>query len=77
MKRHKWWLALVLTLATPWIGAHVDTYVPLGWVVVRALKESPDIAFWIFAAVVLLVAYFVWVGILAGAGMLWARTRRV
>ncbi len=32
MQTHRWWLAIVATLPTPWIGPHIDQYVPVGWV---------------------------------------------
>ena len=76
MSTHRWWLALVGALLTPWIGPHLDRYVPVGWVLLRALGEKPDVAFWLIAAVLLAVAYGVWLALLTGAGALLSRRRR-
>jgi len=42
MQTHRWWLAVVATLLTPWIGPHIDQYVPVGWVLFRARAEDVD-----------------------------------
>ena len=75
MRTHRWWLALVAALLTPWIGPHVGSYIPLGWILVKASDNSPEIAFWIIAAVLLSVAYLVWLGILTGVAALLARRK--
>jgi hypothetical protein len=44
MKIHRWWLALVSALLTPWLGPHIDRYVPIGWVLLRAGDENGSAA---------------------------------
>ena len=61
MKIHRWWLALVAALLTPWIGPHIDRYVPIGWVLLQAREETPDLGFWVIAGVLLCLAYVAWV----------------
>ncbi len=73
---HRWWLALVAALLTPWIGPHVDRYMPVGWLLVRVGAEDPDAGFWIIAAVLLAVGYVVWLLILTGIGFLISRVSR-
>ena len=68
LSRDRWWLAAVLTLLSPWVGPHVDGYLPLGWVLVHATREQPDAFFWVLAGGVLLVVYGVWVALLSVAG---------
>lgn len=75
MQTHRWWLAIVATLLTPWIGPHIDQYVPVGWVLFRAGAEDADRGFWIIAAVALGVIYLVWLVLFAGLVRL-ARFRR-
>lgn len=75
MKLHRWWLALVATFLTPWVGPHIDRYVPVGWVLARALDEKPDFGFWILAGVLLAVGYLAWVLVFTGLGWLRSRSR--
>ena len=75
MSFHRWWLALVATLLTPWLGPHSDAYVPIGWVLLRAGSESPDMGFWIVAGILLCVAYGLWLAVLSGIGWLVHRRR--
>lgn len=75
LSNDRWWLAAILTLLSPWLGPHVDAYLPLGWVLFHATKEQPDAFFWALAGVVLLVVYGVWVAILGAAGWWLARRR--
>ena len=70
MSRHRWWLAFIATLLTPWLGPHVDRYVPIGWVLLQSRAESPDWGFWVIAALFLAVAYFVWFMLLTGIAVL-------
>lgn len=65
MKIHRWWLALVAALLTPWIGPHIDRYLPVGWVLLQVSAEKPDAAFWVIAGVSLCVAYAVWLVLLS------------
>ena len=66
MKIHRWWLALVAALWTPWIGPHIDRFVPLGWVLFRAAAEETDLGFWVTAGVLLSIAYVLWLVLLTG-----------
>jgi hypothetical protein len=75
MKVHRWWLALVAALLTPWIGPHLDRYVPVGWVLLRAGEETPDLGFWVIAGVLLCLAYVAWVVLLSFIAA-WAAHRR-
>ena len=70
----RWWLAAILTLLSPWLGPHVDDYLPLGYIVWHAIGAGPDAFFWVLAAGVLLVVYGLWVAILSVAG--WWLSRR-
>ena len=74
MKKHRWWLALAAALLTPWIGPHLDGYLPLGWVLLQARSNSPDAGFWAIAGVLLCVAYGAWFGLLSLAA--WLARRR-
>lgn len=65
MKIHRWWLALVAALLTPWIGPHIDRYLPVSWVLLQASTEAPDVGFWVIAGVLLGVAYAVWLALLS------------
>jgi hypothetical protein len=56
----RWLLAFVAALLTPWIGPHMDRYVPIGWVLIQAGSEKPDAGFWILAGAFLLIAYAAW-----------------
>lgn len=53
IRTHRWWVAIAATLLTPWIGPHVDQYVPVGQVLFHAGTENADRGFWVIAAVVL------------------------
>jgi hypothetical protein len=59
VRTHRWWLAAVAALLTPWIGPHISDYIPVGWALIRAGGASPDAAFWVIAAVLLTVGYLV------------------
>jgi hypothetical protein len=76
MHTHRWWLALVATLLTPWMGPHIDQYVAAGWVLTRAATEDADGGFWILAAVALSAIYLVWLPLLTGLAGWLARRRR-
>lgn len=76
MKLHRWWLALVAVLLTPWIGPHIDRYVPIGWVLLQASAETPDLGFWIIAGVLLCIAYVVWFALLSGLAAWFVHRRR-
>ena len=60
MRAYRWWAALVATLLTPWIGPHIDRYVPVGWVLFQARTASADRGFWLLFSVVFCVAYVAW-----------------
>lgn len=76
MQTHRWWLAIVATLLTPWIGPHIDRYVPVGWVLFQANTEGADRGFWVIAAVALGVIYLAWLVLFAGLAAWLARRRR-
>lgn len=76
MKIHRWWLALVAALLTPWIGPHIDRYLPVGWVLLQANAEAPDVGFWVIAGVLLCVAYVVWLVLLSVIAALLAHRQR-
>lgn len=76
LQTHRWWLAFVATLLTPWIGPHIDQYVPVGWVLFRAVAEDVDRGFWVIAAVALGVIYLVWLMLFSGLAAWFARRRR-
>lgn len=76
MRTHRWWLAVVATLLTPWIGPHIDQYVPAGQVLFRAGAEDADRGFWVIAAVALGVVYLAWLVFLSGLAAWLARRRR-
>lgn len=59
-RTHRWWLAAVAALLTPWIGPHISDYIPVGWALIGAGSARPDAAFWVIAAVLLTVGYFAW-----------------
>ena len=75
MRLHRWWLALVAALLTPWVGPHMDGYLPVGWVVLRARSESPDAAFWVICALLLSFGYLLWLALLSGIAAWTARLR--
>ncbi|ACM20091.1 hypothetical protein Geob_1733 [Geotalea daltonii FRC-32] len=66
MSIHRWWLALVAALLTPWVGPHMDRYLPVGWVLIKASTETADAGFWVIAGVLLGLGYGVWLLILSG-----------
>lgn len=76
MQTHRWWLAIVATLLTPWIGPHIDQYVPVGRVLFRAGTEDADDGFWVIAAVALAVIYLAWLVLFSGLAAWLARRRR-
>ncbi len=76
MQTHRWWLAVVATLLTPWIGPHIDRYVPVGWVLFQADTEDADSGFWVIAAVALGVIYLAWLVLFYGLAAWLARRRR-
>lgn len=76
MQTSRWWLAIVATLLTPWIGPHIDQYVPVAQVLFRAGDEIADHGFWIVAAVALGIIYLVWLGLFSGLAALLVRHRR-
>ena len=73
MRTHRWWLAVVATLLTPWIGPHIDQYVPVGWVLFQADTEDADSGFWVIAAVALGVIYLAWLVLFYGLAAWLAR----
>lgn len=76
MLPHRWWLAIVATLLTPWIGPHIDHYIPVGWVLFKAGTEHADRGFWVIAAVALGVIYLAWLVLFSGLATWLARCRR-
>lgn len=76
MSIHRWWLALVATLLTPWIGPHIDRYVPVGWLLLQADAETADAGFWILAGALLALGYGVWFLLLSGIAAWRSRRRR-
>jgi hypothetical protein len=77
MAFHRWWLALIGLLLTPWIGPHVDRYLPLGWLLVQAADGSADAAFWVVASILAAAGYGVWFLVLTLLAKALARARRV
>ena len=76
MQIHRWWLALVAALLTPWIGPHIDRYLPVGWLLLQASAEAPDAGFWVIAGVLLCLAYVAWLVFLSGVAAWFAHRRR-
>lgn len=76
MQTHRWWLAIVATLLTPWIGPHVDRYVPVGWVLLRVGAEDADRGFWALAVAGLGVVFLAWLVLFSGLAAWLARRRR-
>lgn len=74
MSPHRWWLALIAALLTPWIGPHIDRYVPAGWVLIQASAEAPDPGFWVIGAVLLALYYVAWLVLLSA--FTWLLQRR-
>lgn len=60
MRIRSWGLAIVTTVLTPWIGPHVDQYVPAGWVLWRGGVEDANKSFWIIAAAGAGLVFLVW-----------------
>lgn len=75
MQTYRWWLAIVATLLTPWIGPHIDRYVPVGWVLFQAGTEGADSGFWVIAAVALGIIYLAWLALFSGLAAWLARRR--
>lgn len=76
MQTYRWWLAIVATLLTPWIGPHIDQYVPVAQVLLHAGAENADHGFWVVAAVALGAIYLAWLVLFSGLAALLARYRR-
>ena len=76
MQTRRWWLAIIAALLTPWIGPHIDQYVPVGWVLFRAGAEDADCGFWVIAAVALGVIYLAWLALFSALAAWLARRRR-
>lgn len=76
IRTHRWWVAIVATLLTPWIGPHVDRFVPVGQVLFHTGAENADHGFWIIAAVALGVIYLAWLVLFSGLAAWLARHRR-
>jgi uncharacterized membrane protein len=60
MRFRSWLLAIVATALTPWMGPHVDQYVPVGWVLLRGGTEDADRGFWVIAPAVVSVVFLIW-----------------
>lgn len=76
IRTHRWWVAIVATLLTPWIGPHVDRFVPVGQVLFHAGAENADRGFWVIAAVALGVIYLAWLVLFSGLAAWLGRHRR-
>lgn len=76
MQKRRWRLAMVATLLTPWIGPHIDQYLPVGWVLLRSGAEDADLGFWVIAALGLGVIYLAWLVLFSGLAAWLARRRR-
>jgi heme/copper-type cytochrome/quinol oxidase subunit 2 len=76
MRIHRWWLALLAALLTPWLGPHIDDYLPVGWLLLQAHAEAPDAGFWVIAGVLLGVAYVAWLVLLSAITAWFAHRRR-
>jgi hypothetical protein len=76
MQIHRWWLAMVATFLTPWIGPHIDQYLPLGWVLLRSGGEDADRGFWVIAALGMGGIYLAWLVLCSGLAAWLARRRR-
>ena len=68
-------LALVAALLTPWVGPHLDRYLPLGWVLARGVQEAAGAGFWVIGFGLLAVAFGAWFAILTALAWLWRRRR--
>ena len=69
MRKHGWWMASIATLATPWMGPHIDRYIPIGRVLFRGGMEGAGSGFWTIAGVTLCLTYGVWLVLL---GAIWS-----
>jgi arginine exporter protein ArgO len=76
MLMHRWWLSLVAALLTPWIGPHIDRYVPVGWLLLQAGAETADAGFWIIAGALLALGYAFWFLLLSGVAAWLSRRQR-
>ncbi len=76
LRTHRWWLAIAATLLTPWIGAHLDRYVALGWVRLNAGTADADRGFWVIAAAAFCVKGLVWFGVFTGLAAWLGRRQR-
>lgn len=76
LRRDRWWLALVAAMVTPWIGPHIDRYVPVGLALFVARESTPDAGFWVIAALLIGAAYLAWFAVLTGFAAWGARRRR-
>lgn len=76
MRNHRWWLAIVAALLTPWIGPHIDRYIPVGLVLLKAGTEDADRGFWVIAASAFGVLYLAWLAFFSGIAAWLARRRR-
>jgi hypothetical protein len=77
LRVHRWWLALAAALLTPWIGPHLDSYIPIGQVLLRARHESANAGFWVIAVVLVMVAYGAWFALLSVVSAWLARRRQL
>jgi len=73
LARHRWWLALAAVLLTPWIGPHVDGYLPIAGVLLRATQEDASLGFWVLAGGFVGVGYVAWFLLLTLMGAWWSR----
>lgn len=76
LRTHRWWMSVVATLLTPWVGPHIDRYVPVGRVLLQAGAADADRGFWVIAAVASCVYGLVWFGLFSGLAVWLARRRR-
>lgn len=72
----RWWLAIVATSLAPWIGPHIDRYVPVGQVLFHAGAENAGHGFQVIAAVALGGIYLAWFVRFSGFAACLARHRR-
>ncbi len=70
----RWLSAATAALLTPWIGPHVDQYVPVGWILFRSVRDAPG-EFWIIAAAACGAICLVWYALFSGM-VAWFRRRR-
>ena len=62
LRTHRWWLAAVAALFTPWIGPHISEYLPIGFLLILGVttglgSDRPDGAFWMIACGLVVVSY--------------------